>query len=71
MLIGQSFNNVIVSSYARKKTKYTMEIQFLKDTSKSLENNLDKAITEIAENNETIVAATDRIKTLEMEISKL
>jgi hypothetical protein len=48
-----------------------MEIQFLKDTIKSLENNLNKSIAEIAENNETIVTATDRIKTLEMEISKL
>lgn len=48
-----------------------MEIKFLKDTSKSLENNLNKAITEIAENSETIVTAADRIKTLEMEISKL
>lgn len=48
-----------------------MEIVFLKDTKKSLENNLNKAINEISENNRIILSATDRIKTLELEISKL
>jgi len=48
-----------------------MEIAFLKDTAKSLENHLDSAINEIALDNKHIVEATDKIKTLEMEISKL
>ncbi|XP_050053837.1 uncharacterized protein LOC114129145 isoform X3 [Aphis gossypii] len=64
-------NRQLQESYARKKTKYVMEIVFLKDTKKSLENNLNKAINEISENNRIILSATDRIKTLELEISKL
>lgn len=48
-----------------------MEISFLNDTIKSLENNLKRATDEISKNNETIVKATDRIKYLEIEISKL
>jgi len=48
-----------------------MEIAFLKDTTKSLENHLNKAINEISENNRNILSAADRIKTLELEISKL
>jgi len=60
-----------VYSYARKKTKYVMEIAFLKDTKKSLENHLNKAINEISENNRIILSAADRIKTLELKISKL
>lgn len=48
-----------------------MEIAFLKDTKKSLENHLNKAINEISENNRIILSAADRIKTLELKISKL
>lgn len=48
-----------------------MEITFLNDTIKSLENNLKRATNEIAKNNETIVEATGRIKYLEIELSKL
>lgn len=48
-----------------------MEITFLKDTTKSLENHLNKAINEISENKIIILNKADRIKTLELEISKL
>lgn len=48
-----------------------MEISFLRDTIKSLENNLNQSIIEIANDNENIVSATDTIKTLEMKISKM
>lgn len=58
-------------SYSRKKTKYMMEITFLKDTTKSLENHLNKAINEISEDKKNLLNATDKIKSLEMEISKL
>ncbi|XP_060841839.1 putative leucine-rich repeat-containing protein DDB_G0290503 isoform X1 [Rhopalosiphum padi] len=64
-------NRKLQKSYARKKNKYLMEIAFLKDTTKSLENHLNKAINEISENNGIILGASDRIKTLELEISKL
>ncbi|XP_060842329.1 putative leucine-rich repeat-containing protein DDB_G0290503 isoform X4 [Rhopalosiphum padi] len=64
-------NRKLQKSYARKKNKYVMEIAFLKDTTKSLENHLNKAINEISENNGIILGASDRIKTLELEISKL
>lgn len=48
-----------------------MEIAFLKDTTKSMENHLNKAIHEISENNRIILEASNKIKTLELEISKL
>ncbi|XP_026809526.1 tropomyosin-like [Rhopalosiphum maidis] len=64
-------NRKLQESYARKKNKYVMEIAFLKDTTKSLENHLNKAINEISENNGIILGASDKIKTLELEISKL
>ncbi|XP_022178218.1 myosin-1-like isoform X2 [Myzus persicae] len=64
-------NRQLQESYARKKTKYVMEITFLKDTTKSLENHLNKAIHEISENNGIILESSNRIKTLELEISKL
>lgn len=48
-----------------------MEIAFLKDTTKSLENHLNKAIHEITENNGIILESSNKIKTLELEISKL
>ncbi|XP_060871625.1 putative leucine-rich repeat-containing protein DDB_G0290503 [Metopolophium dirhodum] len=64
-------NRQLQESYARKKTKYVMEIAFLKDTTKSLENHLNIAIHEISENNGIILELSDRIKTLELEISKL
>jgi len=48
-----------------------MEIAFLKDTTKSLENHLNKAINEISEKNLTILKSSDRINTLELENSKL
>ncbi|KAF0759020.1 protein BCAP-like isoform X1 [Aphis craccivora] len=64
-------NRQLQEGYARKKTKYVMEIAFLKDTTKSLKNHLNKAINEISENNRIILSAADRIKTLELEISKL
>ncbi|XP_029342112.1 putative leucine-rich repeat-containing protein DDB_G0290503 [Acyrthosiphon pisum] len=64
-------NRQLQESYARKKTKYVMEIAFLKDTTKSLENHLNIAIHEISENNGIILESSDRIKTLELEISKL
>lgn len=48
-----------------------MEITFLNDKIKSLENNLNRAINEIGEDNANILEATDKIKVLEMEISKL
>lgn len=60
-----------VGSYARKKKKYLMEIDFLTDMTKSLETHLNKALNQIAEDNVRIVEATDKIKTLEMEISKM
>lgn len=63
--------HIDIYSYARKQTKYMMEISFLRNTTKSLENNLNQAIIEIAEDNENIVAAKDIIKTLEIKISKL
>lgn len=48
-----------------------MEIEFLKDTVKSLEDNLNKALNEIAQNNKNIAEATNTIKTLELENIKL
>jgi len=48
-----------------------MEIAFLKDATKSLENHLNIAIHEISESNGIILESSDRIKTLELEISKL
>lgn len=57
--------------YERKKTKYAKQITFLKDTAKSLECHLNRAINEIEESCKNNVQATDKIKTLELEISKL
>lgn len=48
-----------------------MEITFLKDMVKSLETHLNRAMNEISEYNIHIVEATDKIKSLEIEISKL
>lgn len=48
-----------------------MEIEFLKDTAKLLEDNLNKAINEIAKDNKNLVEATNTIKVLELEIIKL
>ncbi|XP_050420428.1 kinesin-like protein KIF15 [Adelges cooleyi] len=63
-------NRKIQESYARKRTKYTMEIAFLRDTVESLEGHLSRAMRQIADDNEKMVDATDRLKTLEMEMSK-
>jgi len=48
-----------------------MEIHFLMDSIKSLETHLSEALNQIADDNVRIVKASDRIKTLEMEISKM
>lgn len=48
-----------------------METKFLENTISTLENHLKKAMNEIALDNENIINATDKIKSLELEICKL
>lgn len=64
-------NRKLQEGFATKKAEYATEITFLKDTVKSLESHLNRAINEIAESSKNHIQATDRIKMLEMENSKL
>lgn len=60
-----------VNSHVNEKTKYMMDISFLKDTIKSLENNLNQSKIKMDNDNEIIGSATDTIKTLKMKISEM